>query len=170
MGQIALIAMLAGTALSANGEQEQAAVAHDAAVYNARLATMQANEEAERVRETAKIAQGINITRIAKSGVDLAGSALDVLVNNSYQAARQANNAIRAGDAASRLLRMEAGNATKAGQYAVGSSVLQGVGSVAGGSSFTFAGGSGRQTFGGGYGAYQPNFTGDMAVVPLRRR
>lgn len=170
MGQLALVAMLAGTALSAKGEQQQAEAAHDAAIYNARLAKMQANEEAERIRETSAITQGINVTRVAKSGVRLEGSPLDVLVSNSFQQARQANNAIRAGEAYSRLARMEAKNATEAGQYAVGSSVLQGVGSYFGGSSFTFAGGAG------GSGAtrlpgslYRPNFAPFDGAVPLRR-
>lgn len=173
MGQLALVAMLAGTALSASGEQKQAKAAHDAAIYNARLAKMQADQEARRVREVADINQGINITRIAKSGVRMEGSPLDVLVSNSFQAAKQANNIIRAGEAQSQLLRMEAKNATEAGKYAVGSTVLQGIGSAYGGSSFTFAGGAGNSgAYGGGYGAglYRPNFAPFGGAVPLRRR
>lgn len=160
---LALIAAL-GTVTSMQGQQNQAQAEHDAAVYNARLATMQAEEEARRIRTTGRITQSINLTRIGKSGVRVSGSPLDVLVNNSYQVARQASNAIRAGEAADRLLRMEAKNATKAGQYAMGSSLLQGAGSFLGGSSSTFAGGALPSSV---YGANSSPYTG--AVLPRRR-
>lgn len=134
----ALGLMAVGTGISVIGSLQEGEAAHAAALYNARLATMQANEEADRTRLIGRRRASLNVTRVAKSGVRLEGSPLAVLADNAYQIERQAQSQFRAGRAASILYRMQGRQARVASRYEAASSILTGAGSAIGGAGTNF--------------------------------
>lgn len=147
MGWIAAALAVAGAAVEAKGAREEAKAQTDAAKYNASVAMIQAREAATSVRSQARVIRGYNQSRVQKSGVRMEGSPLAVMANNAYNAEREAQNAMRSGEAQKTLFLMGADAARTAGQYGSASALMRGLGSVAGGTSNTFSqsgSGSGR--------------------------
>lgn len=156
MGELAALAGMAanvgGTAIEAIGARYEGQAAQASAKYNARAASMQAREQSEAVRSQARQIRGENITRVAKSGVRMEGSPLEVLANNAYRAEKQAQNIMRTGKALDTLYRMEGRQAIVASRFKIAQAVFRGVGSALGGSggSFAFGGQGGPGAAGGG--------------------
>ena len=139
MGYLAIAAMLAGTAISAVGAAKQGEAQKSAAQANARLSAMDAANEQELIARRAYVARGVNITRIAKSGVTESGSPLDVLFTNELEAKRQVDAIQRSQRAYANMQYKIGQNAVEASRWAIAGSVLSGIGSAAGGSGFSFA-------------------------------
>lgn len=140
MGWVGAALAIVGSAVEAKGAREEAKAQVGAAKYNARVAMIQAREAADATRSQAKVIRGYNVSRIQKSGVRMAGSPLSVMANNAYNAERAAQNAIRTGEAQKTLFLMGADAARTAGDYASTTALLRGLGTLAGGTSNTFAG------------------------------
>lgn len=136
MGQFALIASLAGTAIQAVGAEREGEAASDAARFNARQSRLQASEEAYRVGTLARRARAVNVTRIAKSGVRSYGSPLTVLARNALDTELYQQNIIRAGRSAASLYRKQGNAAQEAAKYKIASSVLSGAGNALRGAKF----------------------------------
>lgn len=133
MGWAAAALSLVGAGLEAKGAREEADAQTAAAKYNARVSIIQAREAANSIRSQARVVRGYNISRVQKSGVRMEGSPLAVLANNAYNAEREAQNAMRTGEAQKTLYLMQGDSARTAGQYRQTSAWLRGLGSVAGG-------------------------------------
>lgn len=161
MGQLGLVAMLAGTAMSAVGAAREGEAAKNAANANARLAAMDAANESNRIARTAMMVRSQNITRIAKSGVEMSGSPLDVLVSNELEAKRQTDAIARSQRAYANIMHRQGQAAVEASRWAIAGSVLRGFGSAAGSADFNFSSatsGWGPSGSGQSLGLYQPNF------------
>lgn len=152
MGVPAILA-LAGTAISAAGAAKEGQAQQQAAKANARLAKIDADNEAEQVARSADIASSMNRTLTAASGVKMEGSPLDVLVNNAVIAHRQISSIRRSYDAYANIMHKQGQSAVEASRWAIAGSVLRGAGSALGGSGFSFAFGQpsgGGMPYGGG--------------------
>jgi hypothetical protein len=139
------------------GAQAEAEAAKNAAKFNARLATQEAAEKTARLRKIARREAAENVTRVAKSGVRLEGSPLEVLAANAANVEREAELIARENFIKQISAQAQAKSARMAAKLAVAGSVVNTIGTVAslglssggGGAS----GGSqirGNQTFGGG--------------------
>ena len=160
MGALGLVLTLAGTAVEAVGAYEQGQAVKQAANANARYVAMESAAEQERVHRMASRVQAENVTRIAKSGVTLSGSPLQVLATNARETSRQVNSMIRASVAQQNLLHREGQNAVEAARWKMASGILRGVGGgISGSTDFQFAGG------GWGFGGSGLK----SGVVPLKR-
>lgn len=159
MGELAALlgsaAGIGGTAIDAIGAAYEGEATKAAAVYNAKLSKAQAAAQAEKVRSDASRIRGENIVRVAKSGVRMEGSALQVMTRNAYQTEKQAQTILRAGKAAASLYRMEGEAALTASRFRVASAVMRGLGSMASpasGGLGALGGGAGGAGSGGGSG------------------
>jgi hypothetical protein len=95
----AAAAMVGGGVISAYGQLQQGHAARAAGEFNAKiaeqnaqLARQQAAEEERRFKSVFRRQMGDNRASIAKSGIQLDGSALDVLEDSSAQAQMDAAN------------------------------------------------------------------------------
>lgn len=163
MGVPAILA-LAGTAIQAKGAADEGEAQANAANANARLAKMDADNEQERIRRASRIVRSRNITRIAKSGVELSGSPLDVLFSNEMEAQRQVGAIARSQRAYESIQNKIADAARESARWRIAGSVISGAGSALGGSGLTFSRPAGGDTgwgpsgSGKSLGLYQPNF------------
>lgn len=157
MGALGLVVMLAGTAMSAVGAHEEGQAAKRAAAYNARAASAEAASQTARIHEVASRVRAENVTRIAKSGVEMRGSPLEVLAYNAKQAKREADSIHRSTQAYNNIQHKIGQSAVTAARWNIAGSVLRGAGSAIQGSGYTFAGGT-TQAAGAGGGMYSPNF------------
>ena len=147
-----------GGVVSAVGAQAEAEAAKNAAKFNARLSTIEAAEQSERVRAIGRQEASNNVTRIAKSGVRIEGSPLEVMAENAANVERQLQNIERGNFIKQISAQAQAKSARTSAKLAVASSVASTIGTVlslglgGGGGGGGSGGGSriGGQTFGGG--------------------
>lgn len=131
MGQAALVAIpaimsLAGGAMGAAGSAKSAAAANKAAKYNAQIEMDQAQQEVQRLSIQGRRMRSQNVVNVAKNGLRLQGSALDVLASNAFDIAQQQVNITRAAIMNARLLKLQGKAGVVAGRYAGAASVLSG--------------------------------------------
>lgn len=103
-----------GALLGGIGERQNAEAAKKAAKFNAKLARREGFREEARIRSVGRREASENVTRVAKSGVRLEGSPLEVLANNAALVEAEALRARQAGLLANKLFRMQAHEARKA--------------------------------------------------------
>lgn len=151
-GLLAGALIVGGTAMSVTGSLQEGAAAKASARYNARAATQEAAENADRTRQLARRRRSLNIVRVAKSGVRLSGSPLLVMAENAYETEKQAQAYIRAGQAASMLYRLQGRAGVKASAFSAASSGLTGLGSLIGAGTQSGAFGPGGAAPGSGSG------------------
>jgi hypothetical protein len=132
-----------GTIFSAFGAAQEDEAAHDAAIYNARAATMEAEDQARNVRLQGSHRAAYNITKIAKSGVRMEGSPLLTMAQNAYDVDAQAQAYRRTGQAQNQLYRSAAQGATAATPWRVTTALLGGAGSYLGAAGYGGWGGLG---------------------------
>lgn len=125
MGLVAAGLMLVGGAAEASGAYYEGKAAEAASKYNARVAMSVARSQAEKVRRDAARIRGENIVRVSKSGVRMEGSALSVLARNAFEAEKQAQSYIRAGQAQRDLLIMQGRDAQSAARSNMTTSLLK---------------------------------------------
>lgn len=152
MGQA--ISGIGGGIIQGIGAKAEAESAREAAIFNARLTIQQRDEELEFLDKRQRQKRGENRTRVAKSGVRLEGSPLEVLANNAAETERQKMNVIRRRAVEFDKFIIQSQNAKFAEKMAVAGSVVQVAGSVVSAiTSFGLlggggGGGSGLETFG----------------------
>ena len=147
-----------GGVVSAVGAQAEAEAAKNAAKFNARLSTIEAAEQSERVRAIGRQEASNNVTRIAKSGVRIEGSPLEVMAENAANLERQLQNIERGNFIKQISAQAQAKSARTAAKLAVAGSIASTVGTVLSLGLGGGGGGGGGQskiggvTFGGGRG------------------
>lgn len=156
MGQFAAIATVLGSLMSANAAEQEGAAAESAGEFNAQASIGDANNAAERTRIMGRRLRSLNITRVAKSGVELRGSPLEALAQNAFDVERQALREQQAGQIAASLYRATGQNAREAGQTAATAQIFGGVGQGL----YQFGGGVARQ------GVYGTNSFGRIGFRP----
>jgi hypothetical protein len=142
-----IIATVAAAAVSAYGMYAQAQQQAAAGKYNAKIAENQAvaakqaaGMRADTVRERARRIEATNVARAASGGiVPTSGSPLYVMADNAMQAELDAQRVEYGGDveaagynAQARLARYGAGQASEAGMFRAGSTLLSGAVTSAG--------------------------------------
>lgn len=137
---IALALTAVGTGVGTYAAVQQGNAADDAAKFNAKVAQNEAQNEATRtafeasqIRRKNLIRSGDQRAAYAKAGVDLSGSATDVLFDTGIQGELEAMGALYGGAMASASLRsrarlsvLEGQNAQTAGYLSAGSTLLTG--------------------------------------------
>lgn len=149
MGQFAAVAMVLGAALQAQGTQQAGEAEKQANDFNARAALDDSNAAADRTRVIGRRIASLNVTRVAKSGVEMQGSPLELLAANAGEVELEALRQQRAGKIAAELYRATGRNALTAANTAA---ISQLIGGAAQGI-YSFGGGVSRQGIAGGFGA-----------------
>lgn len=144
MGQLAGLLNVGGNVMGGIGQQQSAVAEKKAAKFNAKLAKREGFREEGRIRAAGRREASFNVTRVAKSGVRLEGSPLEVLAENAAIVEFEALWARQAGLVASQMFRQRAKAAQQGESMALFGGLLGG--GAAAGQSF---GGSGSG-FGGG--------------------
>lgn len=155
MGQFAAIAMVLGSLLQSSGTMQEGEAAKDAAQFNANASISDADAQAERTRIIGRRIASQNLTRIAKSGVEVTGSPLDVLAQNASDTELQALREARAGRVAAALYRSSGANALMAAGNQASAELISGAAQGL----YSFGGGVGRQGLYGNRTPTQSGFT-----------
>ncbi len=127
---VALGLMASGTVTSAVGAHRQGKAEARAARFNAEQIRRETMGRLEQFHAEQRRMESSNITRVAKSGVRLSGSPLEVMENNRYQADLQAENLRFSGMVQSELQRMRGKSAENAARLGVASEVVGGAGRI----------------------------------------
>lgn len=98
VGGVALAGSIAGSQMQADAARQAGEFNAQTAEENARLAKEKAVEDERRFRNMVRKQYGSNVASIAKSGIRLEGSALQVLRENARVAEEDAINIRRGGD------------------------------------------------------------------------
>lgn len=139
---ISLALTAVGTGVAVAGSLEQAEVAEKAGKFNEAVANNQAKAEqdraqfeAARLRKRNLVLLGKQRAGFAKSGVNLGGSALDVIYDSELEGQLDVLNSLYSGAVGAnyqrtrgQLARMEGQNAATAARYGAASTFLTGVG------------------------------------------
>ena len=102
------IALIGGSLLQGAGARQAAEGEEKRAKFNAKLAKREGFREEARIRRIGRIEAEDNVTRVAKSGVRLEGSPLEVLADNAAKVEEEALRARQAGLLSSELFRQQA--------------------------------------------------------------
>ena len=151
MGILGSILGGAGGIMGGIGGAQAAKAQAQQADFNAKLAKRAGFDEEARVRSIGRREASENVTRVAKSGVRLEGSPLEVLSENASKVEAQALRARQAGLLAEAMFKQQEQGFQQASTMALVGGLLGGASSVAGG----LAGGSGPSG-GGGVGTLSP--------------
>lgn len=118
---ITAVVSAAGAIQSGNAQKKMAE-------YNAQVAEAQGKYNAERQQDRARrlLAQGR--VNIAKSGIQVSGSPLDVLTDNAMNAELDRLAILRSADSKAAMSRMEGSAAQQAGYFGAATSLLSGAG------------------------------------------
>ena len=119
-----------GAVVEGFGAKAEADAAKDAAKFREDIAREESGQEQERIRELARIQLGENITRVAKSGVRLEGSPLEVLAKNAENTEKQMANVRRDEFIKGELARAAQKNAEIAGNLGIARSAVKVAGSL----------------------------------------
>jgi len=126
---------------------------------NAKLAKREGYREEARIRSVGRREASENVTRVAKSGVRLEGSPMEVLSENAAKVEAQALRARQAGLLAEALFKQQEQGFQTASTMALVGGALQAGSSVAGG----LGGGGGSAGGGGGPGPLNPGQKSEIA-------
>ena len=133
-----------GGVVSAIGAQVEAEAAKNAAKFNARVSAMEAADEEYRVRKAGRQQASTNVTRVAKSGVRLEGSPLEVMAENASNVERQVHAIERQNYINQVSAQAQIKAARTSAKLAIAGSVVNTIGSVASlGLGGAFGGGGG---------------------------
>lgn len=141
---IALAVTAAGTGVAVAGQLEQADAAEKTGEYNKKVAENQALAESDkaayeaaRIRKRNLVLMGKQRAAFAKSGVNISGSALDVIYDSALEGQLDSMAAGYAGATAAgyyqsrgQLAGMEGRNAATASRYRAAGTLLTGAGSA----------------------------------------
>lgn len=117
---------MAGNTVSSIGAQKTLAAEERAANLNRAIVLREGAREEARIRREGRRQASRNVTRVAKSGVRLEGSPLDVLVDNAGKVEREAIRVRQAKFLSAELLRKRANAIQDAGDLALISSSISG--------------------------------------------
>jgi hypothetical protein len=142
---LAVVVAAAGAAVGTVSSLEAASAQEKAQKYNAAVARNQAQSaqqqaqmEANRIRQHNRLIAGKQRSAILKSGVDISGSAVDVMYDSAIQGEWDALIALYTGkmqsdnlEASARLSQFQGSTARQMGYYNAGNSILTGAGGIA---------------------------------------
>lgn len=142
---IGLAISAVGAGVAVHGQIRQAEAAEDAADYNAAVAEQSAKAEqdkaqyeAQRIRKRNLLMLGKQKAAFAKSGVNISGSALDVIYDSELEGELDVLATLYSGSfganyqrARGRLAKMEGRNAATVARYGAASTFLTGTGRLA---------------------------------------
>lgn len=141
----AVAASVAGAGVAAYSAHEQGKAQEGAAKFNAAVqrnnamaAQQQAQYEADRIRKRNTYLRGAQNAAIAKSGIDISGSASDVIYDSAMQGEMDALAALYTGkvrsnadESGAMLSRLSGENARTSSYYSMAGSILGGVSGAA---------------------------------------
>ena len=128
---IGIVLAVASGVVAGVGQHRQAKAAKQAADFNAKLAMRKSYAEERAIRRRAALVSSRAETMVAKSGVDMLGSPLELMAQNAREFEIDAVNARYYGQAEASYLRASGKNALSAGKWALGTSIVGGLASGA---------------------------------------
>ena len=129
---LATLATVAGTAVTAVGQLQAGAQANEIAGKNAALLERQGQYRAKQVRRKLEYTNGQALVQASANGLRPGGSVSDIMLDNAWQAEIDAFNEVRFANSQANVQRMEGQAAQTRATFGAISTIIGGVGTIAG--------------------------------------